>query len=182
MANMEGALHEQILSEFQPEGRKLLVVLPCSATKPYQESRSQRLYRRTVSDATASEPRVVDFASLSAAHGLVPDRYTTESAALDYDLNMNRSSSLRRNHETPSAARSRVTALVLAFLKRFRDTYPYVVCYGRDNYRRVYVSLRAELGNRVFVLPSASSLRSQDGLRELRETVSLCLMNLRISK
>lgn len=168
---MCASLNTRILRDHRPDPNALLVVLPCSSKKPYCSSRSQRLYRKAVLEVVGSCSSSVEFATLSSLHGIVPDAFSDSPQAMDYDLNLNRCSSVRQAGMTPAQARARAVRLASLFLYRFGRVYRGVVGYGRENYCRVFSELRRSHFPKMIVLPTGGKSLSGVGLDELKRYV-----------
>lgn len=88
-------LVEEIFNNYKPSGKKIMLILPCSAQKPYGESRSQRLYWEAAREVVKQED-VLERATLSGVYGIVPASF--EKRVMDYDFNLNRSCFTRGKH------------------------------------------------------------------------------------
>ncbi len=69
-----------------PQGKTALVLLPCSAKKPYQHSRSHRLFEKAINRGFEGAGRLVEIWSLTSPMGVVPRELETIYPARTYDI------------------------------------------------------------------------------------------------
>lgn len=159
---------DEILKNYKPSG-KILLILPCSAQKPYGESRSQRLYWKEAREVVKEE-NVLERATLSGVYGIVPASF--ENMVMDYDFNLNRSYFTQgRHHEIMSILCMRAYRFLLHFGKEF----DLIVSYGRERYRQVMelavsrLKVGEHLDVRCAILPSKGKTLRKTGLLELQQ-------------
>lgn len=79
--------HEQILTSYKiAEIKKLIVLLPCSAKKPYRESKSHKIFEKTIKRASKRNFHQVEIWSLTSPIGVVPRDLESVYPAGFYDL------------------------------------------------------------------------------------------------
>lgn len=160
-------LVEEIISGYRPRG-KVLLILPCSARKPYSNSVSQRLYWRTALTAFPQE-EWLERATLSGVYGIVPAEW--EKLISDYDFNLNRASYTRGRHKEIIAL---LAGRVARFLTRHAESFKAVVSYGRERYREVMEIVRQKLYlSHLWVLPEKEVPLRGEGLQQLEKTLRI---------
>ncbi len=157
-------VQNHILSSYSPTGRRIMIIFPCSAKKPYSTSQSQRLYRNAVRVISGDSFGLISFATLSGIFGVVPDEFEGLRACLDYDFNLNRA---------PGAAAmvQAVADSASLFLRRHGAKFSSVIGYGRERYRRVLEAVN-DAGLVVRILPSRNKRLTVEGLEELQDALS----------
>jgi len=71
-----------------PINKRVLLVIPCSAGKPYSTSRTHRLISERLSQALGERGLLVHKVTLSGLYGPVPEEYENEPAILGYDFRL----------------------------------------------------------------------------------------------
>jgi archaeosine synthase len=93
LATTKDALHrpeirrfqERVIQRFEkPAGAKVLLLLPCSAKKPYSFSKSHKLFRERIQ--TVENPWVIHEVILTSPLGLVPHELELTYPASNYDI------------------------------------------------------------------------------------------------
>ena len=69
-----------------PESVKLIIILPCSAKKPYKDSRSHKFYRKTIKNALGKNKKYFEIWTLTSPLGVVPSGLETIFPAKYYDI------------------------------------------------------------------------------------------------
>lgn len=79
--------HRRLVERYvPPRGKKLSVVLPCSAGKPYSKSRSHRVFRRYIRKGAGDRFNLVHEVILTSPLGLVPRELEGVYPASSYDI------------------------------------------------------------------------------------------------
>ncbi|MGB9886540.1 MAG: DUF5591 domain-containing protein [Moorellales bacterium] len=152
----------EILDTYQPSG-KVLLVLPCSARKPYRRSPSQQLYWREAI-RTVPEPGMLERATLSGVYGIVPAGF--EDRVVNYNFNLNRASFTRGKHKQIIES---LADRVGQFLKRYGDCFGAVIAYGRERYWELMQLVARDLQvDNLWVIPHKGASLRGEGLDELR--------------
>lgn len=113
--------------DFEPRSRSLLL-MSCSSTKPYSESRTHRFVLHALKER-GIDTEMVDVVTVSGLYGPVPSRFESAPAVVDYDFK------LTRYH---TAQRRLVVRRVESFLTRHSRRYSVVAAYtGSEVYRDV---------------------------------------------
>lgn len=71
-----------------PQGKRILLVIPCSGRKPYSKSRSHRLVARRLQDQLEAQTAAVHKVTLSGLYGPVPEEWEDEEAVVNYDFRL----------------------------------------------------------------------------------------------
>ncbi|HAG06960.1 MAG TPA: hypothetical protein DCL13_02135 [Peptococcaceae bacterium] len=155
-------LVDEILDTYVPSGR-LLLVLPCSARKPYGSSPSQRLYWWAARQAVPEEG-ILERASLSGIYGIVPACF--EDRVANYNFNLNRACFTQGKHEEIVEL---LADRVCHFLSRHGQSFEAIIAYGRERYWDVMqvVAYRLQVGN-LWVVPRKGASLRREGLDELQ--------------
>ncbi|RMG38707.1 MAG: hypothetical protein D6732_05115 [Methanobacteriota archaeon] len=69
-----------------PKGKRVVVLLPCSAKKPYHRSRSHKLFEKSINNGFKGLGRLVEIWSLTSPLGVVPRELETLYPARTYDI------------------------------------------------------------------------------------------------
>lgn len=151
-----------IRESYVPSG-DILLILPCSARKPYGSSPTQRLYWKAARQAVP-EKTSIERATLSGVYGIVPSSF--EDQVIGYDFNLNRSSYTRGMHKEIMEL---LAQRVHNFLARHGSSFKAVIFYGRERYRQTMqmAALLLQADN-LWLLPRNGAPLKKEGLDELR--------------
>jgi len=158
-----------VLENFQPNEKKILVLLPCSAKKPYASSRTQRKYIQTIKEAAGDKYHLIQEATLSGVLGVVPREMETAEVVLNYDFPLNRSKYTRGFH---MEIMDHVAELVARFVSEFGQDFETIIIYGRERYKTVAQLAKEKACFPIIVLPSSNKRLLGEGLSELAEAIS----------
>lgn len=158
-----------------PDGKDVLLVIPCSQTKPYGASRSHRMIRRRLAlDLGEACAERVHKLTLSGLYGPVPEEHEHEEAVRGYDF-------LLSSQDT--SAIDAATRRLRQYLERFGTHYRVMVGYATAKaYRTVLDNAAKQVGGSFVVYPSrdparrkwsqiATELYRPDNLDELTRAV-----------
>ncbi len=165
-----------ILDTWEPTpGKRILLILPCSARKPYRTSPSQQLYLRAVY-AVPGAREVVEVVTLSGVFGIVPRQFEDLPSVLEYNLSLNRSKHTRgKRREIIEVLSTRVGD----FLRKYGAHYSCTLFYGRDRYATVINRAVSEIPlNGVRVIGSRDIPLKSEGLEQLKSALADALANL----
>lgn len=160
---------QTILDTWVPSLQKhILLILPCSAKKPYRTSRSQQLYMRAVYEVKGAEA-AVEVVTLSGVFGIVPREFEDLPIVQNYDLSLNRSKHTKGEH---AKIISILAWRVGDFLERYGNCYSDILFYGRDRYARVINGANCRgLPVRVRIIGSGSIRLKSSGLVKLKNVL-----------
>jgi hypothetical protein len=71
-----------------PEGKKVLLIVPCSGEKPYSASRTHTFLRARLQERLGIRADAVHKVTLSGLYGPVPEEYETEEPVLRYEYRL----------------------------------------------------------------------------------------------
>jgi hypothetical protein len=71
-----------------PEGKKVLLIVPCSGEKPYSASRTHAFLRARLQERLGIRADAVHKVTLSGLYGPVPEEYETEEPILRYEYRL----------------------------------------------------------------------------------------------
>lgn len=149
--------------DFRPEGNALLL-LACTATKPYNLSRSHRFVYRGLSQ-TERPLRGVDIVSVSGLYGPVPRDYETARQVLQYNFRLTASQTRQKRI---------VTERLCQFLRRFQNDYRITVSYvSSPVYRSVIRDASHKAEGDVVILPREPGWRNFYDERSISELATL---------
>ena len=159
-----------ILGTWEPTpGKWILLILPCSAKKPYHTSSSQRRYLRAV-DTVPGAKEAVEVVTLSGVFGIVPQQFEDLPAVLGYNLSLNRSKHTRRKHREIIEI---LSTRVGAFLQKYGGHYSSILSYGRDRYVSVINRAASEMAlENVRVIGSRGMRLKGEGLEQLKNELA----------
>jgi len=165
-----------ILDTWEPTpGKRILLILPCSARKPYRTSPSQKRYLRAMHAVRGAE-EAVEVATLSGVFGIVPRRFEDLPAVLGYNLSLNRSKHTRGKHREIIEV---LSTRVGDFLKKHGAHYSCILFYGRDRYVSVINRAVSEMAlENVRVIGSQGMRLKSEGLEQLKSALADALGSL----
>jgi archaeosine synthase len=158
-----------VLENFQPNGKKILVILPCAAKKPYASSKTQRKYIQTIREAAGDKYHLIQEATLSGVLGVVPREMETAEVVLNYNFFLNRSKYTRGFHVE---IMDHVAQLVARFANKFGQDFDTIITYGRERYRTAAQLAAERACFPITVLPSSNKRLLREGLSELAEVIT----------
>ncbi|AEH25274.1 archaeosine synthase subunit alpha [Pyrococcus yayanosii] len=152
--------HARVRERFEPpENVELVLILPCSAKKPYSQSRSHILFRKVMREVLGDGVHRVHELIVTSPYGLVPREWEWLAR---YDIVVTGHWS---EEEVKWAAE-----LIAKTLEKYGDVP--IVAHVEGGYRRA-VELAAELSGREIIFTeirgSATSSRSLESLKETLE-------------
>lgn len=145
-------------TNFEPEPKPALLLLPCSQTKPYSFSRSHKLIRKILEENGITESNYVKV-TISGNYGPVPQAFETEKCVQEYDFYLN-------SHDD---ARIRlISERTRNFVMRHSDKFQVVVGYATAKSYRTVLEIALEGIPNAVVLPSPLKMRrmSEFGKKE----------------
>lgn len=127
-----------------PEQRHILLILPCSAEKPYSSSRTHRHITDRLDQEFSQWREYVHQVSLSGLYGPVPEECEKQAPVLEYNFKLQ-----YENVEQTELCIKRLEE----YLYKHESRYNYYIAYGTSKaYRRVFEKV-AQRFNRLVVLP-----------------------------
>ncbi|MBM3235762.1 tRNA-guanine transglycosylase [Candidatus Poribacteria bacterium] len=71
-----------------PQGKRILLIIPCSADKPYSQSKTHRILMDRLLKAFGSKVNLIHKVTLSGLYGPVPEEFETEEPVLKYEFRL----------------------------------------------------------------------------------------------
>lgn len=165
-----------ILDTWEPTpGKQILLILPCSAKKPYRTSPSQKRYLRAM-HAVSGAKEAVEVVTLSGVFGIVPRQFEDLPVVLRYNLSLNRSKHTKGKHREITKV---LSVRVRDFLRKYGAHYSCILFYGRDRYVTVMNRAVSETPlDSVRVIGSRGIRLKSEGLEQLKSTLADTLASL----
>lgn len=127
-----------------PEQQKILLLIPCSAEKPYSASYSHQFVKKNLDEYVPEWREYVHKVSLSGLYGPVPERYECLPALMEYDFRLIVES--KKQIEM-------CTSRLLNYLERHKLHYTSCVAYATSKaYRTVFLRVAQQYPS-LYVLP-----------------------------
>ncbi|MFZ2070247.1 MAG: archaeosine synthase subunit alpha [Halobacteriota archaeon] len=161
----------RVLNRYEPPAREILLILPCSARKPYSRSNSHMKFIDTIADYRGHIHEVI----LTSPLGVVPRELEAVYPAAFYDIPV--------TGYWDAEEREWVSSCLRAYLKKNQNNYEVVVAHLRGAYKDICAGVAADLGvELVFTCESNSNerLTSKEALNRLKERIT-CAGRKRLS-
>lgn len=156
------------MHDYSPEGKKVMLILPCTASKPYSKSRT---HRRIINFLEKNNIPVseIEIVTLSGMFGPVPRKYEDYPAVLEYEYVLS------------TKAKNRIDLIVsrlLQFLEDFGNKFDFILAYiASKAYREVIDSTNKKSKFNILLLPKkprrsvSSELHKRENLEELLKVI-----------
>jgi archaeosine synthase len=154
----------RVFDRYEPPQRRILLLLPCSARKPYSRSPSHRKF----SDAIASYRGHVHEVILTSPLGVVPRELEVVYPAAFYDIPV--------TGHWDAEERAWVASCLRNYLEHHSQRYEHIVAHLSGAYRDMCFSVAADLGLDVISTCDADEgMTASSALQRLREELAeLC--------
>ncbi len=147
----------RILTRYEPPQRRILLLLPCSARKPYSRSPSHRKF----SDAIAPYRGHVQEMILTSPLGVVPRELELVYPAAFYDIPV--------TGHWDAEERAWVASCLRHYLQRHHQRYEHIVAHLSGAYRELCSGVAAELGlDILFTCDTDEDMTASSALQQLR--------------
>ena len=133
--------------DYAPDGEDVLLLLPCSQTKPYSNSRTHRV----VSEATSQWHDQIHKVSVSGMYGPVPQEFENLSQIKSYEYVLTNVESDRQQL---------VVDRLVAYLEKYGDSFDIIVGYATSKTYRTVISRALEAYGTGVVIPREPRMRS----------------------
>jgi predicted RNA-binding protein len=129
---------------YSPRKQKdVLLLLPCSAEKPYSKSRSHQLVMKALKQALGDRMNCIEKVSVSGLYGPVPHKFESEEPVHKYNYYL--TSSAHKQMEL-------ITERLTRFLQDNGECFPIIVGYATSKaYRRVIRDALSRFGRGVLL-------------------------------
>ena len=153
---------ERLVKNFTPEAwTKLIILIPCSAKKPYSESKSHRKFQ----EIFRKFPDFPDFQEiiLTSPLGAIPRQLEDLYPANSYDISVTGDWD---NKEIEIASN-----MLISLLKKFDDRIP-ILCHLKDQgYLKIIEKARLKLTNKFFFTEPEGNLTTKESLMSLEGNI-----------
>jgi tRNA-guanine family transglycosylase len=113
-----------------PDGKEILLVIPCAGKKPYSLSRTHTMIANRLQTAFGERQERIHTITLSGLYGPVPEEFETEDAVTRYDFQL--------SHKNTAQIEQCATRLV-DYLQKYSDSYTLKIGYATSRaYRAVF--------------------------------------------
>jgi len=134
-----------------PVDKKILLIIPCSGTKPYSESRTHSILMSKINDAFAEKAKKVHKITLSGLYGPVPQEFEEEKPVLEYDFRLN-----RHDKEQISLCAKRVED----YINKYSSHYSAILGYATSIAYRTVLEEVAQSRDDFVLLPTNPKRRT----------------------
>jgi tRNA-guanine family transglycosylase len=129
-----------------PDGKEILLVIPCAGKKPYSLSRTHTMITNRLQTAFGEGQERIHKITLSGLYGPVPEEFETEDAVIRYDFQL--------SHKN-TAQIERCADRLVDYLKKYRDNYKFTIGYATSRAYRAVFALTEERFPGFILLPNA---------------------------
>ncbi len=132
--------HEQLLTSYRMSKiKKLIVLLPCSAKKPYRESKSHKIFEKTIRKASKRDFHQVEIWSLTSPIGVVPRDLESVYPAGFYDLPVTGDWSQEESHITGQLLANMLSKVDkdVKIIVHVSEGYRKMVTFGTENRKSI---------------------------------------------
>jgi len=161
-ADFQG-FRERLIKRFTPESwTKLIIILPCSAKKPYSESRSHKKFHGVIRNYRDFP----DFQEiiLTSPLGAIPRQLEDIYPVNSYDISV---TGEWDNEEIAIASN-----MLISLLEKFDESIP-ILCHVKDSgYFKIIENARSKIKNKIYFTEVKTNLTSNESLLSLEEKIS----------
>ena len=153
---------ERVVRNFVPESwTKLIIILPCSATKPYSESKSHKHFHKVI----RKFPEFPDFQEiiLTSPLGAIPRQLENLYPVNCYDIPV--------TGDWDQEEIQIATQMLIKILKKYEDSIPIICHIKGDGYSLILENASKELKNVFYFTDTLENLTSKDALKSLEEKI-----------
>jgi len=154
---------ERLIKRFTPEAwTKLIIILPCSAKKPYSESRSHKKFHSVIRNYRDFP----DFQEiiLTSPLGAIPRQLEDIYPVNSYDISV---TGEWDNEEITIASN-----MLISLLEKFDERIP-ILCHVKDlGYFKIIENARSKIKNKIYFTEVKNNLTSHESLLSLEEKIS----------
>jgi len=154
---------ERLIKRFTPESwTKLIIILPCSAKKPYSESRSHKKFHSVIRNYRDFP----DFQEiiLTSPLGAIPRQLEDIYPVNSYDISV---TGEWDNEEITIASN-----MLISLLEKFDESIP-ILCHVKDSgYFKIIENARSKIKNKIYFTEVKNNLTSNESLLSLEEKIS----------
>lgn len=153
---------ERMIKRFTPESwTKLIIIIPCSAKKPYSESKSHKIFHGVI----RKYPDFPDFQEiiLTSPLGAIPRQLEDIYPVNSYDISV---TGEWDNEEIIIASN-----MLISLLEKFDESIP-ILCHVKDlGYFKIIENARSKIKNKIYFTEVKNKLTSNESLLSLEEKI-----------
>jgi len=154
---------ERLIKRFTPESwTKLIIILPCSAKKPYSESRSHQKFHSVI----RKYRDFPDFQEiiLTSPLGAIPRQLEDIYPVNSYDISV--------TGEWDNVEIAIASDMLISLLEKFDESIP-ILCHVKDSgYFKIIENARSKIKNKIYFTEVKKNLTSNESLLSLEEKIS----------
>jgi len=161
----------RVLERYEPPERKILLILPCSAKKPYSKSPSHAKFIEAIENYRGHIHELI----LTSPLGVVPRELEMVYPAASYDIPV--------TGYWDAEEREWVSSCLRAYLKNNLRNYELIVAHLSGAYKEICGSVATDLGIEVvFTCENNEEVTSKEALKRLKRRIAeLCVERKRLS-
>jgi len=161
----------RVLERYEPPKRKILLILPCSAKKPYSKSPSHAKFIEAIENYRGDIHELI----LTSPLGVVPRELEMVYPAAFYDIPV--------TGYWDAEEREWVSSCLRAYLKNNLRNYELIVAHLSGAYKEICGSVATDLGIEVvFTCENNEEVTSKEALKRLKRRIAeLCVERKRLS-
>jgi len=154
----------RVLERYEPPKRKILLLLPCSARKPYSLSPSHLKFREAIERYSGRIHELI----LTSPLGVVPRELEVLYPAAFYDIPV--------TGYWDAEEREWVSSCLRAYLERNAKNYDHIVAHLSGTYKELCSRVAEDLGiDVVYTCKEGEEVTSKEALKRLKERIAeLC--------
>ncbi|HUW91405.1 MAG TPA: DUF5591 domain-containing protein [Candidatus Nanopelagicaceae bacterium] len=154
---------ERLIKRFTPESwTKLIIILPCSAKKPYSESKSHKKFHGVLRNYR----NFPDFQEiiLTSPLGAIPRQLEDIYPVNSYDISV--------TGEWDSEEIIIASNMLISLLEKFDESIP-ILCHVKESgYFKIIENARLKIKNKIYFTEVKNNLTSKESLISLEEKIS----------
>ncbi len=151
----------RVLERYEPPARKILLILPCSARKPYSTSPSHAKFIEAIADYRGHMHELI----LTSPLGVVPRELEVIYPAASYDIPV--------TGYWDAEEREWVSSCLRAYIERNLRDYELIVAHLSGAYKEICSSVAENLGIEVvFTCEDGEEATSKEALDSLKEQIA----------
>ena len=153
---------ERAISNFEPETwTTLIILLPCSAKKPYSQSKSHKLFYERIRKFSEF-PNFQEFI-LTSPLGVIPRQFENIYPVNSYDISVTGD---WNNEELNIAAK-----MLVKMLEKYDKDIP-IVCHLENEYHEIVERAKSKIPHKFFFTNISDKLTSKESLQSLEYLIS----------
>ena len=154
---------ERLIKRFTPESwTKLIIILPCSAKKPYSESKSHKKFHEILRNYRDFP----DFQEiiLTSPLGAIPRQLEDIYPVNSYDISV--------TGEWDTEEITIASNMLISLLEKFDDNIP-ILCHVKESgYFKIIENVRSKIKNKIYFTDIENNLTSKESLLSLEKRIT----------